>query len=91
MGHCSLLSKLANLSRKTCIKIGWADTRQAPRGREPAGCHFGSAVSIVAAQRSGKGDEGSGTWREREEDNQRSRGAFFQSEGDWEEEKDKGK
>lgn len=60
MGHSRLLSKLANLLRKTCIKIGWADTRLGPPsapgegmcqtgGGRVDGCHFGSLVSIVGA------------------------------------------
>lgn len=56
MGHSRLLSKLANLLRKTCIKIGRDDTRLAPGdGPDRAdGCHFGSAVSIVATRQRGE-------------------------------------
>lgn len=64
MGHSRLLSKLANLLRKTCIKIGWADMRLAP-GDMLDGCHFGSPVSIVAARQSGEGQGGEGQGGER--------------------------
>lgn len=36
MGHSRLLSKLANLLRKTCVKIGWADMPPPPR-KDPDG------------------------------------------------------
>ncbi len=87
MGHSRLLSKLANLLRKTCIKIGWSDTRRAPRGTGQTGaggCHFGSPVSIVATRRSegaargGLSDgecEGGAGKQEWMEDNRRSREA----------------
>lgn len=59
MGHSRLLSKLANLLRKTCVKIGWADMPLPPRGRAQTGggggggvgCHFGPPVSIVTRLR----------------------------------------
>lgn len=57
MGHSRLLSKLANLLRKTCVKIGWADMtlpplpRKSPDGKGVVGCHFGSPVSIVTSRR----------------------------------------
>lgn len=54
MGHSRLLSKLANLLRKTCVKIGWADMPLPPRkgpGRGVVGCHFGPPVFIVTSRR----------------------------------------
>lgn len=62
MGRSRLLSKLANLLRKTCIKIGWADTRLGPPG-EPArqgrtAAILALLVSFVATRRSGVGQGG---------------------------------
>lgn len=68
MGHSRLLSKPANLLRKTRIKIGRYAIGNLPSPRSPPhppspggpggqararGCPFGSPVSIVTAPRSG--------------------------------------
>lgn len=66
MGRSRLLSKLANLLRKTCIKIGWADMRLGPPG-EPArqgrtAAILALLVSFVATRRSGVGHGGEERW-----------------------------
>lgn len=93
MGRSRLLSKLANLLRKTCIKIGWADTRLGPPG-EPArqgqtAAILALLVSFVATRRSGVGHGGEERWHVTVMgeaggggqglmgDNRRSRGAAF--------------
>lgn len=50
MGHSRLLSKLANLLRKTRVKIGWADTRPPPppRGKGPDGGRLAAILALLS-------------------------------------------
>lgn len=52
MGHSRLLSKLANLLRKTRVKIGWADTRRppapSPRGKGPDEGRLAAILALLS-------------------------------------------